>query len=208
MKHKYLDLITVGFVTVLLLSNITSAKIITLSGISFDGGTILFPLAYLFGDILTEIYGLAQARRVIWLGFGANILMVLTFMIVGLLPPDPTWGLQNSYEAILGFVPRIVLGSLTAYLIGEFLNAIVLDKIKKKTDEKYFWLRAIGSTIIGQFFDTTIFLLIAFGGILPWNLIGLIWVTNYIFKIGIEIVFLPLTYKIVKQLKKTEQTAN
>ena len=204
MKYKHLDLITVAFVAILLLSNITSAKIISLGWVSFDGGTILFPLAYLFGDILTEVYGLARARRVIWIGFGANILMVLAFLIVGLLPADPIWGLQNSYDAILGFVPRIVLGSLAAYLIGEFLNANVLVWIKNKTGEKLFWLRAIGSTIVGQFFDTTIFLLIAFAGVLPWNLIGVIWITNYIFKIGIEIVLLPITYKIVKRLKKTE----
>src|SRR3989339_1723141 len=204
MKYKYLDLITVSFVTVLILSNITSAKIVALGPIRFDGGTILFPLAYLFGDILTEIYGLSRARRVIWIGFGANLLMVLTFLVVGLLPQDPAWGLQNSYDAILGFVPRIVLGSLTAYLIGEFLNAYVLANIRKKTGEKMLWLRAIGSTIVGQFFDTTIFLLIAFAGVLPWNLIWIIWITNYIFKIGIEIILLPVTYRLVNFLKKKE----
>jgi len=204
MKYKHLDLITVAFVVILLLSNITSAKIVSLGWLSFDGGTILFPLAYLFGDILTEVYGLARARRVIWIGFGANILMVLAFLIVGLLPADPIWGLQGSYDAILGFVPRIVLGSLVAYLVGEFLNANVLVWIKNKTGEKKFWLRAIGSTIAGQFFDTTIFLLIAFAGILPWSLIGVIWITNYIFKIGIEIILLPITYRIVKYLKKEE----
>ena len=204
MKHKHLDLITAAFVTVLILSNIASAKIVSLGWISFDGGTILFPLAYLFGDILTEVYGLARARRVIWIGFGANILMVLTFFIVGVLPQDPTWGLQESYDAILGFVPRIVLGSISAYLIGEFLNAYVFVWVKKKTGDTKLWLRAIGSTIVGQFFDTTIFLLIAFAGILPWDLIWVIWLTNYIFKVGIEVVLLPITYRVVTKLKKVE----
>jgi len=205
MKYKYLDLITAGFVTVLILSNIASAKIVSFANISFDGGTILFPLAYLFGDILTEVYGLARARRVIWIGFGANLLMVLTFFIVGILPPDPTWGLQGSYDAILGFVPRIVLGSITAYLAGEFLNAYVFAWVKKKTGETKLWLRAIGSTVVGQFFDTTIFLLIAFAGILPLNLIWIMWLTNYVFKIGIEIILLPITYKVIDKLKQAVQ---
>lgn len=206
MRFKYLDLLTAGFVTVLILSNITSSKIVALGNISFDGGTLLFPLAYLFGDILTEIYGLSRARRVIWIGFGANILMVATFWIVGSLPADPVWGLQESYNSILGFVPRIVLGSLFAYLVGEFLNAYIFSWIKIKTGETKLWLRAIGSTIIGQFFDTTIFLLIAFAGILPWDLILIIWITNYIFKVGIEVILLPITYKILRFLKTKEQT--
>ncbi len=201
MKNKYIDIITALFVTTLILSNITSAKIVGIKFISFDGGTILFPLAYILGDVLTEIYGYARARRVIWIGFFMNILMVTTFWLVGALPSDPSWGGQESYNAILGVVPRIVLGSLVAYLAGEISNSLVLAKLKAKTNGKYFWLRAIGSTVVGQFLDTTIFLLIAFAGILPWSLILTIWLTNYIFKIGIEIVMLPITYKIINKLK-------
>ena len=204
MKYKYLDLISVTFATILLLSNIVSTKIATLEWLSFDGGAILFPLAYLFGDILTEVYGYARARRVIWIGFAMNLLMVATFWTVGHLPADPMWGLQESYDNILGIVWRIVLASLIAYLIGEFVNSYVLAKLKIKTNGKKFWLRAIGSTIVGQFLDTTIFLLIAFAGILPWSLIWTIWVVNYIFKILVEVLLLPITYRVVAWLKEKE----
>jgi len=204
-RFKYLDLITVTFAVILILSNITSTKIATIGWLSFDGGTILFPLAYIFGDILTEVYGYARARRVIWIGFIMNLLMVVTFWVVGKLPADPTWGLQESYNNILGIVWRIVLASLTAYLVGEFSNSYILAKLKIKTKGKFLWLRTIGSTIVGQFLDTTIFLLIAFAGILPWNLIWIIWITNYIFKIIVEIVLLPVTYRAVAYLKKKEE---
>lgn len=204
MKYKYLDIITATFAVVLILSNITSTKILSLGWFSFDGGTILFPLAYIFGDVLTEVYGYARARRVIWIGFAMNLLMVLIFWLVGKLPPAMDWGLQESYNNILGVVPRIVLGSLCAYLVGEFINSFVLAKTKVKTKGKFLWLRALGSTVLGQFFDTSIFLLIAFAGILPWNLILILWISNYIFKILVEIILLPLTYKVVRFLKKKE----
>ncbi len=203
-NFKFLDIIAVVFATVLILSNIASTKIATIGGLSFDGGTILFPLAYLFGDILTEVYGYARARRVIWIGFAMNLLMVATFWIVGHLPADPMWGLQESFDNILGIVPRIVLGSLVAYLVGEFANSYILAKLKLKTKGKKFWLRAIGSTVVGQFLDTTVFLLIAFAGILPWSLIWTIWIVNYVFKILIEIILLPVTYRVVAWLKKKE----
>ena len=204
LKTRYLDIITAIFVTVLLLSNIASTKIAALGKISFDGGTILFPLAYIFGNILTEVYGFARARRVIWIGFAMNVLMVLTFWVVGMLPADAVWGLQDAYDSILGVIPRIVLGSLAAYLIGEFANSIILAIMKVQSGGKKFWMRALGSTIVGQALDTTVFLMIAFAGVLPWDLLGVIWVTNYVFKIAIEIVFLPVTYKIVRWLKTQE----
>lgn len=205
MRYKHLDIITTAFAVVLILSNITSAKIASLGWLSFDGGTILFPLAYIFGDILTEVYGYAKARRVIWIGFTMNVLMVATFWVVGKLPQDMMWGMQDSWDNILGVVWRIVLGSLVAYLVGEFVNSYLLAKLKIKTKGKMLWLRTIVSTIVGQFLDTTIFLLIAFAGILPWDLIGIIWLTNYIFKIGVEVLLLPITYKVVAWLKKKEE---
>lgn len=204
MKYKYLDIITACFVTILILSNISSSKILSLGWFSFDGGTIIFPLAYIFGDILTEVYGYARARRVIWTGFAMNLLMVLVFWLVTSLPPAGGWEGQSAFSSILGVVPRIVLGSFCAYLIGEFLNSFVLAKLKITTKGKMLWLRTISSTIVGQFFDTTIFLLIAFAGVLPWNLLWIIWVSNYIFKIGTEVVLLPLTYRTVNWLKKKE----
>lgn len=204
-NYKFLDLITAAFAVVLILSNITSTKILSLGWFSFDGGTILFPLAYIFGDVLTEVYGYARARRVIWIGFAMNLLMVIVFWIVGKLPPAMDWGNQAAYEAILGVVPRIVAGSLVAYLVGEFLNSFTLAKLKIKTKGRFLWLRAIGSTIVGQFFDTTVFLLIAFAGILPWNLLLVVWISNYIFKILVEVILLPVTYRVVRLLKKKEE---
>ncbi len=203
-NFKYTDLITAAFAVVLILSNITSTKILSLGWFSFDGGTILFPLAYIFGDILTEVYGYARARRVIWIGFAMNVLMVAIFYIVGQLPPAMDWANQPAYDAILGVVPRIVLGSLMAYLFGEFLNSFILAKLKIKTAGKYLWLRTIGSTIVGQFADTTIFLLVAFAGVLPWDLLWVVWISNYIFKVGVEIALLPATYRVVGWLKKKE----
>ena len=204
MKYKHLDIITTTFAVILILSNITSAKIISLGWLSFDGGLILFPLAYIFGDILTEVYGYAHARRVIWIGFSMNILMLIIFWLVGILPQDAIWGMQESWNNILGVVWRIILASLVAYLVGEFSNSYILAKLKIKTKDKMFWLRAIISTFVGQFLDTTIFLLVAFAGVLPWNLLIVIWITNYIFKILIEIILLPFTYKIIAWLKKHE----
>ena len=204
-NFRYLDLITASFAVILILSNITSTKILSLGWFSFDGGTILFPLAYIFGDVLTEVYGYARARRVIWIGFMMNLLMVIIFWIVQKLPPAMDWRNQAAFEAILGVVPRIVLGSLCAYLLGEFMNSYVLAKLKIKTRGKFLWLRTIGSTIVGQFFDTTIFLLIAFAGVLPWNLLLVVWISNYIFKILVEVILLPVTYRVVGWLKRKEE---
>lgn len=203
-RTSYLDIITAAFAVVLVLSNIASTKIAAIGSWSFDGGLILFPLAYIFGDILTEVYGYARARRVIWIGFAMNLLMVLTFWLVGLLPADPMWGLQESYMNILGVVPRIVVASLIAYLVGEFMNSFVLAKMKVRSKGKQFWQRAIGSTIVGQGLDTTLFVLIAFWGILPGSLIWTIWLTNYVAKVVVEIILLPITSKVVTTLKIRE----
>lgn len=204
-NFRYIDIITTLFAVVLLLSNITSVKIASLAGINFDAGVILFPLAYIFGDILTEVYGYARARRVIWIGFAMNVLMVITFWIAGKVPPATDWAFQESYDLILGVVWRIVLASLVAYVIGEFTNSYILAKLKVKMKGTKLWLRAISSTIVGQFLDTTVFLLIAFAGILPWDLIVSIWITNYIFKIAVEVILLPITYRVVAFLKKKEE---
>jgi len=204
-NYRYTDFITATFVAILIISNIASTKILSLGWFSFDGGTIIFPLSYIFGDILTEVYGYARSRRVIWIGFVMNLLMVLIFWIVGTLPPALDWPFQESFMNILGVVPRIVLASLVAFLFGEFINSYVLAKLKVMTAGKHFWSRAIGSTVVGQLFDTTIFLLIAFAGILPWNLIWIIWVSNYVFKLGTEVILLPITTRIVHWLKKKEE---
>ena len=170
-NYKYLGTISVFFVSVLLISNIASTKIVDLRWFTFDGGTLLFPLSYIFGDILTEVYGYKKARGVIWLGFFMALLMSLIFIIVGKLPSASGWNNQNAYDLILGLTPRIVFASLLAYSVGEFSNSFVLAKMKIWTKGKWLWTRTIGSTIVGEFFDSVIFILIAFSGILPNSLL-------------------------------------
>lgn len=202
---KYLDVITAAFVAVLLISNIISTKIVDLKWLTFDGGTLLFPLAYIFGDVLTEVYGYKRSRRVIWLGFGAAALLSVMIIIVGKLPAAAAWMYQEAYDKILGLAPRIVLASLIAYLAGEFSNSIILAKLKIKTKGKYLWMRTISSTLAGELLDTFLFVLIAFIGVLPLGLLFVLVVSNYIFKCGVEIVLTPVTYKVVNYLKKKEE---
>lgn len=197
-------MISVFFVSVLLISNVASTKIVDLKYFTFDGGTLLFPLSYIFGDILTEVYGYKRSRGVIWLGFFMALLMSVVFIVVGKLPAAGDWNNQAAYDAILGLTPRIVLASLTAYFFGEFSNSFILAKMKVWTKGKWLWTRTIGSTLIGQLVDSTIFILIAFAGILPNSLLFTLIISNYLFKTGIEILFTPITYKIVKFLKVKE----
>ncbi len=207
-SYKYLLPITAFFITILLVSNITSTKIVDLSfrwlPIIFDGGTLLFPLSYIFGDILTEVYGYKQSRKVIRLWFASAALMALCIMLIGALPAASDRPFQADYMNILGYTRRIVVASLIAYRVGEFSNSYILAKMKIWTKGKFFGARAIGSTVVGQGIDTMVFVLIAFAGTLPRAIIRAIVITNYIFKVWIEIVLLPLTYRIVRYLKKTE----
>jgi uncharacterized integral membrane protein (TIGR00697 family) len=199
----------------LVISNIaSSAKIVGFSlfnfNFSFDGGTLLFPLTYILGDILTEVYGFKTARRAILIGFFSLLLSSLVFLILKILPPDIIWETNigiTTYNSILSgmFTGGIVIASISAYLSGELINAFLLSKIKKITKGKFFWFRSMASSIIGQFIDTIIFIFIAtllhvFPKEIFWNLI----ITNYIFKMLLEIIILPLTYKIVFFLKKKE----
>ena len=203
-NYKYLSIISVFFVSVLLISNIASTKIVDLKWFTFDGGTLLFPLSYIFGDILTEVYGYKQSRRVIWLGFFMALLMSVVFMVVGALPSAPGWNNQNAYDLILGLTPRIVIASLVAYSAGEFSNSYILAKMKIWTKGKMLWSRTIGSTLVGELIDSILFILIAFWGILPNSLIFTLIISNYLFKTGIEILFTPITYKVVSFLKNKE----
>ncbi len=203
-NFRYLSLITAIFVTVLLVSNVASSKILLLGPFTFDGGTILFPLSYIFGDVLTEVYGYAKARRVIWTGFAMVILAVLVFYVVGKLPAAADWGGQAAYDQILGVIPRIVLGSVLAFLVGEFSNSYILARMKVKMKGKHLWMRTIGSTVVGEALDTSVFVLVAFWGVLPNNLLWAIIVSNYIFKVGIEVAFTPVTYAITGFLKQKE----
>lgn len=201
---KYYDLIIAAFVSALLISNIAAVKLITIDGIITDGGAVLFPLVYIFGDILTEVYGYAYARRAIWAGFGVMIVAVLAFTVVGQLPASPEWGMQQSYSDILGFFPRIVLASLVAYLFGEFVNATILARLKIKFGGKRLWIRLIGSTIAGQLIDTVIFGLIAFGGMLSTGSMLNFIAVGWSFKTVVEVIMLPVTYRVIKFLKTKE----
>ncbi len=203
---RYFDVIMALFVAVLLVSNIASTKIVTFWKFTFDGGTILFPLSYIFGDILTEVYGYRRTRRVIWTGFFAALMMSLILWVVQVLPPAPDWPNQEAYEKLIGFIPRIVLASLVAYFAGEFTNSWLLSRLKVKTGGKYLWMRTIGSTLVGEGIDTLLFCMIAFYGVLPGSLLLTVIISNYIFKCAIEILFTPVTYAGVRFLKKKEQT--
>lgn len=198
------DFVLAAFVAVLLISNIASTKILLLGPFTFDGGTILFPLSYIFGDVLTEVYGYRRARRVIWAGFAATALMALVLAAVQHLPPAADWPLQEAFASILGQTPRIVLASLLAYFAGEFSNSWVLSRMKVATRGRWLFTRTIGSTLVGEGLDTLLFVGIAFAGTLPGGLLWSIIVSNYVFKVGFEVLATPLTYLIVNHLKAVE----
>lgn len=203
-NYKYLGAISVFFVSVLLISNIASTKIVDLKWFVFDAGTLLFPLSYIFGDILTEVYGYKRSRGVIWLGFFMALIMSLVFIVVGKLPPASDWPNQEAYMAILGLTPRIVFASLIAYSFGQFFNSFILAKMKIWTQGKKLWARTIGSTLVGELVDSALFILIAFAGVFPNELLVTLIISNYLFKSGVEILFTPITYKVVNFLKKKE----
>jgi queuosine precursor transporter len=200
----YFDIIMALFVAVLIISNIASTKIVSVWKFTFDAGTMLFPLSYIFGDVLTEVYGYRRSRRVIWTGFFCTALMSVYLIIVQAMPAAIGWDNQDAYVKILGLAPRIVIASLIAYFAGEFSNSIILAKLKVFTKGKYLWIRTIGSTIIGEGLDTMLFCMIAFYGVLPAELLFLVIVSNYVFKCGVEILFTPVTYAVVNFLKKAE----
>ncbi len=202
--YKHFSTVMALFVAVLLISNVASSKILLLGPFTFDGGTILFPLSYIFGDILTEVYGYRQARRVIWTGFVSAGLMAAIFWAVGALPPAPGWEGQEAYQTILGLTPRIVAASLIAYFCGEFSNSFTLAQMKIFTRGRWLWSRTIGSTVIGEGVDTLLFVSIAFWGELPGELLLAVIISNYVFKVGFEMLATPATYGVVSFLKRAE----
>ena len=202
--YRCFDLVMVGFITILMISNVASSKILILGPFTFDGGTILFPFSYMLGDVLTEVYGYKRSRRAIWLGFGATALMALVFWVVGALPPAEEWGNQAAYEAILGLTPRIVAGSLIAYFVGSLSNSWLMAKMKILTKGRWLWSRTIASTLVGEGLDTLLFVFIAFFGVLEGDLLLAVLVSNYVFKCGLEIAITPATYRVVNGLKRAE----
>jgi uncharacterized integral membrane protein (TIGR00697 family) len=191
-------------VTILIVSNIASTKLFDFfgTGLVWDGGAILFPLSYVLGDVIVEVYGFKTARKIVLVTFAMNLLAVLALFVVQLLPPGPGWENQAAYEAIIGFMPRLVAGSLIAYVVGQILNAFVFVKIKAATKGRRLWLRALGSSFIGDFVDTVIFTTIAFYGVISTTqFIGLICIA-YLTKLIGETMLLPVTYKAAKFMKK------
>lgn len=203
-KYKLYD-ITLGlFVAILIISNIASTKIVSFGGFTFDGGTILFPIIYIFGDVVTEVYGFKGARRIIWTGGFSLMLMSLVIWLVGKIPPAPEWGLQGAYESILMLAPRIAIASMIAYWAGEFMNSYVLSKMKIWTKGKHLWARTIGSTVVGELVDVSLFCTIAFYGVLSNSLLWSVIISNYIFKVLFEVLATPVTYKVIAFYKRTE----
>jgi uncharacterized integral membrane protein (TIGR00697 family) len=193
------------FVTCLITANIIAVKIIWVLGFPVPAGIIIFPLSYLFGDVLTEVYGYGAARRVIWLGFACNLLAVIAIYLGGIAPAAPFWTQQAAYNSILGFAPRLLLASFIAYLVGEFTNSFVLAKLKIATRGRWLWTRTIGSTLVGEGLDTFIFISIAFGGIFSAQIILVTIFTQWFLKVAYEVVATPFTYMVVGFLKQREK---
>ncbi|MEK6575420.1 MAG: queuosine precursor transporter [Chloroflexota bacterium] len=212
-SYRYYTAVTAIFVTCLIISNIIAVKIAAFGSLFLPAAVIIFPISYIFGDVLTEVYGYARARQTIWIGFGCNLLAVVAIWIGGALPTAPFWtanaydapaAAQQAYEAILGFTPRLLAASFVAYLVGEFLNSFVLAKFKIATSGKHLWLRTISSTLVGQLADSCIFIIAAFAGILPNAALGQLVLTQWLFKSAYEALATPLTYVVVNFLKRAE----
>jgi queuosine precursor transporter len=219
-SYRFFPFVTAVFVTCLIVSNIIAVKIASFGSLPFIGplflpaAVIVFPISYIFGDILTEVYGYARTRQVIWIGFGCNLLAVAAIWAGGLLPAAPFWnaGLfdlphvaQTAYDAILGFTPRLLAASFTAYLAGEFLNSYVLARLKVATAGKWLWLRTISSTLVGQLADSGLFIALAFAGVVPLTVLVQMIVTQWLFKCAYEAAATPLTYAMVGALKRLEK---
>jgi queuosine precursor transporter len=204
-SFAFLPVLTGLFTATLLISNVLNCKVIRVGQLPFAGGLIMFPFAALFSDVLTEVYGYAESRKVIWTGLGSLLLLVLMIEICGALPADPLWAHQAAYDAILGAVPRIVAASLTAYFVGEFSNSYVLAKSKIRTQGGLMFLRFVLSTVVGQFIDSATFVLVAFSGRMPPRQMVLVAVTGWGIMVLWETAALPLTLPLVRALKRHER---
>lgn len=203
--YRYYDFVMAGFVTVLLCSNIIgAAKVASIGGFVFGAGVFFFPFSYIFGDVLTEVYGYAKTRRVVWAGFVALAFASLMSIAIVALPPAPDWGNQEAYATIFGQTPRIALASLIAYWSGEFANSFVMARMKVMMDGRSLWMRTIGSTVVGQAFDSLIFYPVTFYGVWATNDVMLVMVSNYFIKVGWEAAITPITYMVVNFLKRKE----
>jgi uncharacterized integral membrane protein (TIGR00697 family) len=201
---RYLDIFIALFIVTLIVSNIVSIKIVGFGPIVFDAGTILFPLAYILGDVITEVYGFKRMRRILVLGISTLLITSLTFWIVGAMPAIAEWGSQDAYDATLGVVWRIVAASISAIFIGELLNAYVLAKLKIHFKGRHLWGRIVGSSVVGNAADTLIFSTIAFAGTMSFGNFMSLVITVYLIKMAIEIIVSPITMLVIKRIKKAE----
>lgn len=212
-NYRYYEFVMVAFVTILICSNLIGpAKIAQIDApvlgvLTFGAGVLFFPISYVFGDILTEVYGYQRARRVIWAGFAGLAFASLMAYIVVALPPAPFWKNQAAYEVAFGSTWRIALASMVAYFCGEFVNSFVLAKMKIWSEGRHLWMRTIGSTIAGEGVDSALFYPLAFygAGIIPDDKLPMVMLAQFVTKVGVEVAFTPLTYKIVGALKRAEQ---
>jgi uncharacterized integral membrane protein (TIGR00697 family) len=192
------------FITCLITANITAVKLVSVFGLVLPAGIVIFPISYIFGDVLTEVYGYHQARRVIWLGFFCNLIVVVAIWLGQVLPPASFWDGQAAYERILGYTPRLLVASFLAYLVGEFSNSFVLAKMKIVTKGRWLWSRTIGSTLVGEGLDSLVFMTLAFVGTIPMAGLASAIVTQWLVKSAYEAAVTPLTYAVVNFLKHQE----
>lgn len=204
-QFRTFDVVMAAFVAILLLSNlIGAAKLSTLGGFTFGAGILFFPLGYVIGDVLTEVYGYAHARRCIWVGFSALVFMAFMSWVVVSLPPAAGWDGQAAYESVFGQVPRIVMASIVAFWAGEFVNSFVLARMKVLTRGRHLWTRTIGSTVVGQAVDSAIFYPLAFAGVWSTSQVITVMFTNWALKVLWEALLTPVTYAVVGWLKRHE----
>jgi uncharacterized integral membrane protein (TIGR00697 family) len=196
---------TALFITCLLTANVTASKLVAAGSLTLTAGIVLFPISYIVGDVLTEVWGYAVTRRVIWLGFACNALMVAAIWAGGALPPAPFWKGQAAYDEILGQAPRILVASFVAYLIGEFANAYVLARLKIATAGRWLWVRTIGSTVVGEGLDSLVFVTLAFTGTVATGSLVVIVINQWLIKVVYEGIATPLTYAAVGWLKSRER---
>jgi uncharacterized integral membrane protein (TIGR00697 family) len=204
MGSPYFLVIVALYVTSLITANTVAVKILEFGPWVSDAGIITFPIAYIVGDVLTEVYGYAAARRVIWLGFFCNAIAVGAFQLAGALPAEATWDGGDAYSRIFASTPRLLFASACAYLVGEFVNSFVLAKLKIATEGRWLWTRTIGSTMVGQVFDSMIFVMVAFAGTMPGSLLREMIITGWVLKTAYETLATPLTYLVVNRLKRVE----
>ncbi len=201
---KLFVIVTVAYVTCLLLSNLIAGKMISILGATLPAAVILFPITYILGDVFTEVYGFKRTRMVIWIGFSCSFFAVLVYLATIALPHPDFWQGQEAFKTVLGTTPRVFAASLIGYLFGEFSNAMILSKLKVKTKGQYLWIRTILSTLVGEAMDTIIFITVSFAGIIDKPILIQMILFQYLFKVGYEIIFTPVTYKFVSWMKKQE----